>query len=121
MAAGLVGDALATGAIPAGARRRYESVVARHVAGYRRMVDTFYTEAFPRLCFFPETRIGIPGAVINFLAGDMEPSWRVRWRLELFYRIAELYRRFDAGPRVALQGVFETSTAGEGRGHDAAV
>jgi flavin-dependent dehydrogenase len=120
MAADLVGAALATGAIPAGARRRYERVVARHVAGYRRMVDTFYTEAFPRLCFFPETRIGIPGAVINFLAGDMEPSWRVRWRLELFYRIAGLYRRFDAGPRVALQGVFEAEMSGEGRGHDAA-
>jgi flavin-dependent dehydrogenase len=118
MAADLAGAALLRGGIPAAAQRRYERAVARHVAGYRRMVDTFYTEAFPRLCFFPEKRIGIAGAVINFLAGDMEPSWRVRWRLELFYRVAGLYRLFDAGPRVALAGVFEPGLDAQGDGHD---
>jgi flavin-dependent dehydrogenase len=87
--------------------RDYERRVRQHVRGYRRMVDTFYSAAFPRLCFFPETRIGIPGAVLNLLAGDMEPAWRVRWRLELFYGVAALYRRFDAGPKVPLHGIFE--------------
>ncbi|HYV85146.1 MAG TPA: NAD(P)/FAD-dependent oxidoreductase [Patescibacteria group bacterium] len=118
MAADLAGAALDRGAIPAAAQRRYERSVVRHVAGYRRMVDTFYTEAFPRLCFFPEKRIGIAGAVISFLAGDMEPSWRIRWRLELFYRVADLYRLFDAGPRVALTGVFEQGLDAPGGAHD---
>ncbi len=90
-------------------QRDYERRVRRHVRGYRRLVDTFYSAAFPRLCFFPETRIGLPGAVINLLAGDMEPAWRVRWRLQLFYGVAALYRRFDAGPRVPLHGVFENA------------
>jgi tetratricopeptide (TPR) repeat protein len=31
----------------------------------------------------------------------------VRWRLELFYRIAALYGRFDLGPSVPLHAVFE--------------
>jgi hypothetical protein len=77
------------------------------------MVDTFYSPAFAQLCFFPARRLRIPGGVLNLLAGDMEPSWRVRWRLELFYRIAALYNRFDVGPRVQLSGVFEGSESPE--------
>ncbi len=87
--------------------RAYAPKVLRHVRAYRRMVTTFYGPAFPRLCFFPERRIGIAQAVVNLLAGDMEPSWAVRWRLELFYLVAALYRRFDLGPPTPLHRVFE--------------
>lgn len=111
MAAAILDESLERGAIPAGLRREYERRVTRHVRGYRRMVDAFYSRAFPRLCFFPERRLGLPGAVLTLLAGDMEPAWRVRWRLDLFFRVAALYRRFDLGPRVALSGVFEGSDA----------
>lgn len=107
MAAGILDEGLRKGAIPTGLLIDYERRVTRHVRGYRRMVDAFYSQAFPRLCFYPERRLGLPGAVLNLLAGDMEPSWRVRWRLELFYRIAAVYRRCGLGPRVALAGVFE--------------
>jgi flavin-dependent dehydrogenase len=107
MAADLLDEALRGGRLPRRGLRAYARRIRRHVRAYRRMVDTFYGPAFPRLCFFPETRLGIPQAVLNLLAGDMDPSWRVRWRLELFYRLAALYGRFDLGPRVPLHAVFE--------------
>ena len=116
MAADLLHEALSIGRIPGRRVRQYERRVRSHVRGYRRMVDTFYTKTFARLCFFPESRLDIAGAVLNLLAGDMEPAWRVRWRLEMFYRIAALYRRFDFGPRVTLQAVFD---GGDGRTPDA--
>jgi flavin-dependent dehydrogenase len=109
MAAAIVDAALDTGSIPPARRRAYEREVTRHVAGYHRLVSTFYSTAFPRLCFFPESRLGIPEAVLNLLAGDMDPSWRVRWRLAFFYGLGALYHRFDLGPRVPLLGVFEAA------------
>jgi flavin-dependent dehydrogenase len=113
MAASILDVSLKGGEIPAALQADYVRRVTRHVAGYRRMVDTFYSPAFAQLCFFPARRLRIPGGVLNLLAGDMEPSWRVRWRLELFYRIAALYNRFDVGPRVQLSGVFEGSESPE--------
>jgi flavin-dependent dehydrogenase len=108
MAADLLDEALRGGRRPPDRRlREYERRILKHIRSYRRMVDTFYGPAFPRLCFFPETRIGVPEAVLNLLAGDLDPSWRVRWRLELFYRIAALYGRFGLGRRVPLHAVFE--------------
>jgi flavin-dependent dehydrogenase len=105
-AAAIVDRAIERGPIGRGTLRSYGRLVRRHVAGYRRMVDTFYTEAFSRMCFFPESRLNLAGACLNLLAGDMDPAWRVRWRLEMFYRVAQIYQRFDTGPRVTLQPVF---------------
>jgi hypothetical protein len=105
-AAAIVDRAIERGPIGRGTLRSYRRLVRRHVAGYRRMVDTFYTEAFSRMCFFPESRLNLAGACLSLLAGDMDPAWRVRWRLEMFYRVAQIYQCFDAGPRVTLQPVF---------------
>jgi flavin-dependent dehydrogenase len=114
-AAAILDESLRGGLIPARRRTQYERQVTRHVRYYRRMVDTFYSQAFPRLCFYPERRLNVPGAVLTLLAGDMEPAWPVRWRLEMFYRLAALYVRFDLGPHVRLSGVFEGEEPGEAR------
>lgn len=107
MAADLLDEALHKGPIPERRLRGYERAVRAHIDGYWRMVETFYNSSFPRLCFYPTKRLAIPSAVLTLLAGDMEPAWKVRWRLSLFYCIAALYRRFDLGPQVRLHGAFE--------------
>ncbi len=107
MAADFLDEALRKGLLPERRLRQYERAVSEHVQGYWRMVETFYSSAFPRLCFFPATRLAIPPAVLTLLAGNMEPAWRVRWRLKLFYHIAALYRRFELGPQVRLHAVFK--------------
>ena len=111
-AADLLDDALRRNDL---SRRRFmpfERRVRRHVAGYSRMVDVYYSPAFPRLCLFPERRIGIPEALISILAGDVEPGWPVRWRLELFHWIARILPRLGGDGKVRLDRVFEE---GEGR------
>jgi flavin-dependent dehydrogenase len=113
LAADLLEGALRRGDLSPRRFRGYEPKVLRHVRAYRRMVVAFYGPAFPRLCFFPERRIGIAQAVLNLLAGDMEPGWAVRWRLQLFYLVAALYRRFDLGPATPLHRVFEEASSGE--------
>jgi len=111
LAADLLEAALRTGDLRPSSFRAYEPTVRRHVRAYRRMVSTFYGPAFPSLCFYPERRLGLAGAVLNLLAGDMEPAWAVRWRLELFYLIAALHGRLKLGPVVPLHRVFEESVA----------
>ena len=107
MAAGMIAAALRDGDLSARRFAAYERTVRRHVAAYYRMVRLFYGPAFAGMCFFPGTKLGISGAVINLLAGDMEPSFGVRWRLELFYLIGRLNERFGTGETVDLDRVFE--------------
>ncbi len=117
MAADLLEEALRANDLSPRRFRAYAPKVLRHVRAYARMVTTFYGAAFPKLCFDPEQRIGIASAVLNLLAGDMEPAWAVRWRLELFYLTATVFRKFGFGPPVALHRVFDaapvTGPAGE--------
>jgi FADH2-dependent halogenase len=110
MAADLLDEALRKDVLPERHLRYYERAVAEHVRGYWRMVETFYGSAFPRLCFYPTTRLEIPPAILTLLAGDMEPAWPVRWRLSLFYSIAAIYRRFNLGRQVCLHAVFENGS-----------
>jgi flavin-dependent dehydrogenase len=111
MAADLLEEGLRANDLSPRRFRSYAPKVLRHVRAYARMVETFYGAAFPQLCFDPENRIGIASAVLNLLAGEMEPAWAVRWRLELFYLIAATYRRFGVGPPVALHRVFDATPA----------
>ena len=107
LAADLVHQALRAGRLSRRQQRTYESTVSGHLNRYRRMVATFYGGAFPRLCFVRESRLGLAEAVLTLLAGEMEPRWRVRWRLELFYLIAGFFQRFDSGRSLPLHEVFE--------------
>ena len=87
--------------------RTYERAVRRHVRAYYRMVSTFYGPVFPEMSFAPATRFGITESVIGLLAGDMEPPWSTRLRLEFFYLVASLGRRLPLSPPVPLHRVFE--------------
>jgi len=107
MAARTIASGLRAGDLSAHRFAAYEKKVRRHVHAYYRMVRLFYGPAFAGLCFFPGTKLGISGAVINLLAGDIEPSLAVRWRLEFFYFIGWLNGRYGLGERVDLHRVFE--------------
>jgi 2-polyprenyl-6-methoxyphenol hydroxylase-like FAD-dependent oxidoreductase len=119
MAADLLDEALRKDVLPERHLRYYERAVAEHVRGYWRMVETFYGSAFPRLCFYPTTRLEIPPAILTLLAGDMQPAWPVRWRHDRPLAIrgrAPVHR----GPAARARGGRRHSTAqsqpGLGRG-----
>ncbi len=95
--------------------RPFERNVRRWVAAYERLINTYYSPAFARLCLFPERKVGIPEALVSVLAGNHRPGWPVRWRLELFHCIAGLVNRFGRGSPVCLDGVFEGDPEAEDR------
>jgi hypothetical protein len=48
----------------------------------------------------PRHGLDLPAAVLAVLAGDFEPAWPVRWRLEFFYLLVRLQRFHALVPRL---------------------
>ncbi len=78
----------------------YEQRVRRAQRVYWRLVEHYYTTPFMELFLEPRHRLDLPAAVLAVLAGDLEPAWPVRWRLELFYLLVRLQRHRALVPRL---------------------
>jgi hypothetical protein len=85
LAAETVQSAIAAGK-PGGRRfAKYEKRVRKGMTYYWRMVENFYTTPFMELFLRPTERYNLFSAVIGVLAGEVEGSWALRWRVQLFY------------------------------------
>lgn len=78
----------------------YEGRVRRAMRVYWRLVEHFYTEPFMELFLEPRDGFQIPSAVVAVLAGDLEPAWSIRWRLECFYFLVRIQKRWPLVPRL---------------------
>lgn len=78
----------------------YEKRLRRAMRVYWRLVEHYYTRPFMELFLEPRHRLDLPAAVLAVLAGDLEPAWPVRWRLELFYLLVRLQRFRPLVPRL---------------------
>ncbi|MGE3310784.1 MAG: NAD(P)/FAD-dependent oxidoreductase [Limisphaerales bacterium] len=78
----------------------YERRVQRTMRFYWRMVEEFYTTPFMELFLEPRPRFHLPAAVNAFLAGDLEGSWALRWRLWVFFQLVRLQARWPLVPRI---------------------
>jgi FADH2-dependent halogenase len=81
---------------------RYERRMNRAMRVYWRLVEHYYTTPFMELFLNPRPTFDTPAAVVAVLAGELEPPWRVRWRLELFYLLVWLQRRRALVPRISF-------------------
>jgi len=93
------------GALAAGTDGRrplaaYERRLRRAMRVYWRLVEHYYTKSFMELFLEPRHGLDLPAAVLAVLAGDFEPAWPVRWRLELFYLLVRLQRFHALVPRL---------------------
>jgi hypothetical protein len=50
----------------------------------------------------PRGPLDIPSAVIATLAGEVEGSWAMRWRMELFFWLVKIQSRWPLVPRVSF-------------------
>lgn len=91
-AAEAVAAALAAGSDGRGLLAAYEKRLGRAMRVYWRLVEHYYTTPFMELFLEPRHRLDLPAAVLAILAGELEPAWPVRWRLELFYLLVRLQR-----------------------------
>ena len=69
---------------------------------YLKFVTGWYSQEFIEVFVNPERRLKLPQAINSILAGNMTPSWRVRWRLAVFYVVVRLQQRFTICPRLDL-------------------
>jgi FADH2-dependent halogenase len=87
-----------------GGRRfaKYEKRVRRGLTFYWRVVENYYTTPFMELFLQPRHRFGIPSAVIAVLAGEVEGSWAMRWRIGLFFWLVKIQSRWPLVPRISF-------------------
>jgi FADH2-dependent halogenase len=84
---------------------RYEKRVRRGLTFYWRVVENYYTSPFMELFLRPPPpgrRLDIASAVIAVLAGEVEGSWAMRWRMELFFWLVRLQSFWPIAPRISF-------------------
>jgi FADH2-dependent halogenase len=101
-AARVVLESLERGDDGVGRLREYERQVWRAMKTYWRMVEQFYTRPFMELFFSPRERFQLASAVNAILAGELNGGWRLGWRMQLFFLLVRVQRRWPLVPRAEL-------------------
>jgi FADH2-dependent halogenase len=103
LAAEAVTEALARGDDGRAGLARYERRITRTMKAYWRLAEEFYTTPFMEVFMQPREKFSIPAAVLAVLAGELEGTPQIRWRLRLFFWIVKLQSRFPVLPRLTLR------------------
>ena len=85
----------------------YEKRVRRGLAFYWRAVENYYTTPFMELFLQPRDHYDLPSAVIAMLAGEIEGSWALRWRVAYFFLLVKLQSRWPLVPRISFSPLKE--------------
>lgn len=80
----------------------YHRRVYRAMKVYWRLVENFYTTPFIELFLQPKPPLDLPAAVVAVLGGELEGGFHIRWRLEVFYFLVWLQKRWPVVPRLSL-------------------
>jgi flavin-dependent dehydrogenase len=92
---------IAGAAQPEKVRKRYVRYVDGCSAAFFRMVRMFYRPAFRDVLLETDAPLGVRGAVISLLAGEVfpRPAWSIRWRLAIFLTFVRLQPFWAVAPR----------------------
>ena len=83
--------------------RHYERLVNRAMDVYLRFVESWYAgKEFIEVFLTPTQLFQIPPAVNAVLGGNIGNRFAIRWRMELFYLIVRLQRKWTLCPRLSL-------------------
>jgi flavin-dependent dehydrogenase len=83
---------------------RYERMVNRAMDVYLRFVNSWYAgKEFIEVFLTQTDFLQIPPAVNAVLGGNIGNRFAIRWRMELFYLIVRLQKRWTLCPRLSLQ------------------
>jgi FADH2-dependent halogenase len=92
--------------------RHYERLVNRAMDVYLRFVESWYSgKEFIEVFLTPTELFQIPPAVNAVLGGNIGNRFAIRWRMELFYLIVRLQRRWTLCPRLSLMPKSNGQTA----------
>ena len=79
---------------------QYSRGVNRLMNRYLRFVSAWYTDEFVDVFTTPKPPLRIPQAVNSVLGGNINPSFSVWWRLQLFYLVLWLQKRKGIVPKL---------------------
>jgi flavin-dependent dehydrogenase len=83
---------------------RYQRMVNRAMDVYLRFVDSWYAgKEFIEVFLTQTDFLQIPPAVNAVLGGNIGNRFAIRWRMELFYLIVRLQKRWTLCPRLSLE------------------
>jgi FADH2-dependent halogenase len=105
LAAEVVEKSLAQGKPSRRLFANYERRVKKGLMFYWRMVENYYTTPFMELFLRPTERWNLFSAVIGVLAGEVEGSWALRWRMELFFLLVKIQSRWPFSPRINFRPI----------------
>ena len=95
-----VADALRNDAVMTDKMRRYEKRCRANMRTYREMIERFYTPDLMEVLMTPRDFFRVPEAVNAILAGRLDGSWAVSWRLRLFYLLVRVQKARGFLPRI---------------------
>jgi len=100
LAAELVIASVAAGDDGSRRLKNYEKKIFRAMKLYWGMVERFYTTEFMEVFLEPRHRLDLPAAVTAVLAGELESSWGLWWRLRFFFAVVKAQAWWPLVPRI---------------------
>ncbi|MCH8242119.1 MAG: FAD-dependent oxidoreductase [Planctomycetes bacterium] len=96
-----IADILSRRRSPQSVRRKYCALVSASSSVFFRLVNLYYEHSFRELFLTERGPLQMHRALISILAGHVfpKPSFKVRWRLQVFEWLVRLNRRFQLAPR----------------------
>ncbi|HEY8848813.1 MAG TPA: NAD(P)/FAD-dependent oxidoreductase [Thermoanaerobaculia bacterium] len=76
--------------------RSYERTVKRALGKYFRFIENFYRREFLEVFMQPSERLGLMRTIVGILAGNVFSGRRDRLKLELFFALVRLQKRFGS-------------------------
>jgi flavin-dependent dehydrogenase len=83
--------------------REYEKTLNRVMTLYLRFVNSWYSHEFVEVISFPTQRFELAGAINAVLAGNIAGGFAIWWRMQVFYLIIFLQKRWSLCPRLSLR------------------
>ncbi|HTV63802.1 MAG TPA: NAD(P)/FAD-dependent oxidoreductase [Verrucomicrobiae bacterium] len=102
LAAEIVGNCLARGRPDNRLLAKYDKRVRNGIHFYWNVVKNYYTTPFMELFLRPSNHCKLASAVIAVLAGEVEGSWDLRWRLKYFWLLVKLQKYWPIVPRISF-------------------
>lgn len=81
---------------------KYNKRVHNGIHFYWHVVESYYTTPFMEIFLRPHNHCHLGSAVIAILAGEVEGSWALRWRLKYFWLIVWIQKYLPIVPRLSF-------------------
>ncbi|HEY1661524.1 MAG TPA: NAD(P)/FAD-dependent oxidoreductase [Verrucomicrobiae bacterium] len=81
---------------------KYDKRVYNGIHFYWHVVENYYTTPFMEIFLRPHNHCRLGSAVIAILAGEVEGSWSLRWRLMYFWLIVKVQKYWPIVPRISF-------------------